>query len=90
MCLAATAKTIVLAGFQSRMVSFDSRQLRNHMWIALIAVVVILIAFWCWSVWRDKFMCPVCGHSMSAHRRGISGRLSRGRSYCLICGKECV
>lgn len=61
------------------------------MWIALIAVVVVgaLYVFWKWSVTRGKFMCPVCGHSMSEHRRGTIGSFSHGRSYCMTCRKEC-
>jgi hypothetical protein len=62
------------------------------MWIALIAVIAVLLTYWQWSASRarDKFMCPVCGHSVSDHGRGGFGELFGSRSHCRKCDKECV
>jgi ribosomal protein S27AE len=59
------------------------------MWIAMLAVVVIVVAVWFWAVSRDKYICPICGHSMSEHTRWNSEDLTRKRSFCKLCDKEC-
>lgn len=56
------------------------------MWIGLIVIAVALIGVWWWTVARDRFVCPSCGHPISKHQRQ---QLTPGPNYCVLCRQEC-
>lgn len=62
------------------------------MWIVLLVLVVLAVAGWVWAVSRDKYLCPICRHSMSDHElKVITVDSTTGqRRYCNVCMVVCV